>query len=139
MPFNIDQITAKWQSRAKSAGQDWVNGIVNSNVDTVGRAIANADNWHQAVSSTRAKDKYVAGLRSTSTAEIKAKVQKLGPGRYTTGIDAGSDKFRKNMAPVLTYIDQAPDALRNRAVITPEDAAQKAADWVLYMSAYKRG
>lgn len=138
MAFNIDAIAAKYESRAKAAGQDWVNGIVNSNVDTVGRAIASADTWHQAVSSQRAKDRYIGGLRSTNTAEIKAKVTKLGASRYTTGISAGMDKYRKNMKGVLDYIDAAPSDLRNRAVVTPEDAAQKAADWVMYMSKYRK-
>lgn len=136
--FNIDSITRKYEQRAKSAGQDWVDGIVGSDVDTVGRAIASADIWHQAVSQPRAKEKYVSGLRSTSTAEIKAKVTKLGPARYTTGISAGVDKYKKNMAPVLNYIAAAPSDLINRAVVTPEDAAQKASDWVIYMSQYRR-
>lgn len=137
--FNMEKIAQKYRTRAKSAGQDWVDGIVNTNVDIVGRALANADNWHAAVSAQRALDKYKAGLSNTSTQEIKAKVQKLGASRYTTGIDAGADKYMKNMKPVLDYISADSDNIMNRAVVTPEDAAQKAADWVLYMSKYRKG
>ena len=136
--FNMEKIAQKYKARAKSAGQDWVDGIVNTNVDIVGRALANADNWHAAVSAQRALDKYKSGLQSTSTAEIKAKVQKLGASRYTTGIDAGADKYQKNMKPVLDYISADSENIINRPVVTPEDAAQKTYDWTMYMSKYRR-
>lgn len=136
--FNLDKIVQKYKARAKSAGQDWVDGIQNTNVDIVGRAIASKDTWHQAVSSQRALEKYEAGLKATSTSEIKAKVLKLGASRYTTGIDAGSDKYMKNMKPVLDYIAADSDQIISRPVVTPEDAAQKAYDWTMYMSKYRK-
>lgn len=138
LQFNMQRIAQKYKARAKSAGQDWVDGIQNTNIDIVGRAIASADTWHQAVSSTRALDKYKRGLQSTSTAEIKAKVQRLGAQRYTSGIDAGADKYEKNMKPVLDYISADSDQIINRPVVTPEDAAQKAYDWTIYMSKYRK-
>lgn len=138
MALTAAQVKAKWLSRATSAGQDWVDGINNLTENPAEKAVAAADKWQQRVSSEDAKSKFKTSLGAVKLSDIKAKVTKLGPGRYTSGISASADKYEKRIAPVLAHIANGKADFDNRPVLTIDDAAQKAADWIKYMGTYKR-
>ena len=138
MPITAAQVKQKWLNRSTAAGQDWVDGIQNLTENPAEKAIAKADYWQQRVSSEDAKSKFKSSLGAVKLSDIKAKVAKLGASRYTSGITASADKFEKRIAPVLEHIAAGKSEFDRRVILTIDDSAQKAADWVRYMATYKR-
>jgi len=58
--------------------------------------------------------------------------------RIPGGIDAAADKVRDFASQLLPYIDSGLGKIRSMPDMTIEDAVNRAATWIRYMSAFKK-
>lgn len=107
------QAAAKYSASAPAAQQAYVDGVQNSQVDIVGRAVAQAGAMIQGVQQAVASGRWQAGLQRVGNAGIKAAVVKKAS-NYTTGVNAGQDKFAAAMGKLIPFIEQQVNSLPAR-------------------------
>lgn len=102
--YIVDAATAtqRWQQGAAQGQTRYTEGVQATNIDVVGRAIAQqavlVANFSQAVSS----GKWARNLGAVGTAGWKAAaVAKAN--NYSTGINASAGKYQAAIAPVLAF------------------------------------
>lgn len=94
-----DQVASKWNSRANSATQDWVDGINSVTVSPGQMAAAQADTWLANLQAS--KPKWQAKLAAKSAQEWKSETIAKGQSRYGQGITAGQSKYQQAIAKVM--------------------------------------
>lgn len=114
MAKTAQQAAQKWQQNASGAQQTYEQGVQNTQVDVMGRAIAaGADavrNFSQAITSGR----WAAAINASGgTANWKAQtVAKAG--NYSTGISHGASKYQAAAAKLLPAIESIVSGLPPR-------------------------
>ncbi len=114
MARSVQDTVAKWHANAAAAQDRYTQGVANTQVDVMARAIAAAPvaaaNFARSVSSGQ----YARAVtESGGTANWKNMVQKKA-GNYGTGIAAGTDKFQRAMGKLLPAIEQITNSLPPR-------------------------
>lgn len=117
---SLDQAIARWQSGTSGAQQTWVDAIQNTNVDVMGRAIAAkgvaAANF-QRVMSDGTYEKAVQASGGTANWKTKTEAKAAN---YSTGINAGKDKFASAMGKILAAEAQIVSGLPARVPGNPQ-------------------
>lgn len=130
-----DQVAAKWNSRANSATQDWVDGINSVQVSPGQQAAAQADTWIANLQAAR--QKWQTKMANMSAATWKAETVAKGQSRYGQGITQGQTKYQQAIAKVLSAEKQIVASLPprgnveaniNRSVAFQRAMAQAAAN-----------
>lgn len=103
MAIPTAQVVAdRWSAAASQGGQRYAEGVQNTDIDVVGRAIAAlpqaAANYAQAISSGHTARR----LAAVGTQGWKAAVAAKGAANYSTGIAASKTKYQNRMQAVLT-------------------------------------
>src|SRR5213082_3259897 len=116
MPIpNAQTVADRWAAGAGAGGQRYADGVANTDVDVVGRAVASQNallsNFTQAVQSGL----WARRLQATGTQGWKAAVAAKGAANYATGVGAAKNKYQQKMTAVLQVeaglqqqIDQMP-------------------------------
>lgn len=115
-----EQAAAKWATNAGAASQTWVEGIQNTNIDVMGRAIAAkgaAAANYQRVMTDGTYEKAVQA--SGGTGNWKAKTEAKS-GNYSTGIQAGAAKQASAIAKILAAEQQIVASLPARVPGNPQ-------------------
>lgn len=114
MARSLADTVQKWNQNASGATERFAQGVANTSVDVMGRAVQQAPaavaNYNQALSSGRWARAIAA---SGGTANWKAQTEKK-KGNYATGIAAGSDKFSNAMGKLLPFIESEVSRLPAR-------------------------
>jgi hypothetical protein len=121
MPIDPAKVLTKYVSRTQAAGQDWVDGIQNSTVDTVANMVKSNAKWKSKMQAAINNDTWVKRVSKLSTSDIKAMVAKVGAGAYTSGISNRQDKIGKAFARVMPLIDQVATTVRAMPDVTDAD------------------
>ena len=121
MPIDPAKVLTKYVSRTQAAGQDWVDGIQNSTVDTVANMVKSNAKWKSKMQAAINNDTWVKRVSKLSTSDIKAMVAKVGAGAYTSGISNRQDKIGKAFARVMPLIDQVATSVRAMPDVTDAD------------------
>lgn len=132
-----EEAAAKWAQRTGAAGSDWQRGVERVTESPTAKAAAAADKWQQKLSDPRAKEKFKRNVGRVSTEEWKSRtVAKAG--NFTAGAQGAVDKMQKHQQEVQPFMDALKRKIAGMPNNTPQDAANRAAAWVLGMAEYRR-
>lgn len=135
MAKDLQTTIQNWTNGAGSAGQKFADGVANSNVDVVGRAIAAQgallSNFTQAVGSGR----WAARLRAKGNDGWKRDTL-AKQANYAVGVAAGADNYAASMQTWLPAIQQA--AATARAMPSGSIAASNARSAAFATALYNR-
>lgn len=137
MPKTAQQVADKWANNAAGAQTNFTDGVQNTTVDVVARAVAAEaallSNFTAAITSGR----WAAALTASGgTANWKAKTLAKAQ-NYGTGIAAAKPKFLAAMQKLLPYIQQGQamiDAMPSGSIAASKN---RATAWIDYMAAGK--
>ena len=111
--LTAQQIADKWASRAGSASTAYKDGIQQTNVNPMQLAVAQQANmvskWNEAISSGR----WANRMNSVSPETWKQAAMTKGASNYTTGIQAGKQKFVTAMNYYAQVYASIKDAVRS--------------------------
>lgn len=132
-------VLAKWKARASAAADDFVNGVVNTDKDITGLAIAAIprmrDEFLAAVDSGRVAN----GLRAVGTQGVKAAVQAKGRAAYQAGVQNADTKVLDAFGKLLPYIDGVKRQVAAMPNQTDADRDARMLRNVQLMRQYKSG
>lgn len=137
MAKTVQQAVDNWVNGAGAAQQRYVDGVRSTDVDVIGRAIAQAPvamrNYATALSSGLWARRLT---ESGGTANWKTQTEKKA-GNYGTGIAAAKDKFTAAMQHLLPYIQQGRGQIHSMPKGSLADSKARATAWIDYMAAYR--
>ena len=121
----LQETVSRWVQSAGTAQQRYTEGVQGTQVDVVGRAVAAQGkllaNFQQAVTSGR----WARELQATGTAGWKqAAIAKAG--NYSTGIQAGQDKYQQAMSTWLPIIQSAAASVQQMPNTSFQDSINRA-------------
>lgn len=128
--FIVDAATAaqRWQQGAATGQTRYVEGVRATQVDVVGRAIAQEGvlvaNFSQAVSS----GKWRRNLGAVGTQGWKAATEAKAS-NYSTGVNAAKDKYQTRIAPVLAFEAQLQAQIDSMPKGTLGDSIARMSAW----------
>lgn len=132
-----EEAAAKWAARTGAAGADWQRGVERVTENPGAKAAASADKWQQKLTMPTTKEKFKRNVARQSTEDWKAATV-AASGRFTAGAQAKQGKMQAHQAAVASHIEAGKRKIAAMPNLTPQDAANRAAAWVLHMSEYKR-
>ena len=98
---SLQATVAAWQAGTGTGQQRYLDGVANTDIDVVGRAVASqsalVQNFNAAVSSGL----WARRLQNVGTQGWKAAVAAKGGTAWTNGINAGTGKYQARMQAVL--------------------------------------
>lgn len=132
-----EEAAQKWAQRTGAAGSDWQRGVERVTESPTAKAAASADKWQAKLSDPRAKEKFKRNTSRVSKEEWQAAtVAKAG--NFTAGAQAAVGKMQKHQQEVAPFLEALKRKIAAMPNNTPQDAANRAAAWVLGMSEYRR-
>lgn len=131
------QATAAWQKGVQSAGTSWTNGVLRTATTFAQAAIANVNNWQQAVSSTAAANAYVKGLQNINQTAFTATVQGAGVAKYTGSATAKPQKVQAFFNAFLPQLDNIVNNLNKSNPRGPRGSAQNDTRLMAYIQQIK--
>ena len=132
-----EEAAAKWAARGAAASGDWTRGIERTTEAPGAKAAAAADKWQAKLSAPQTKAKFKQRVGAVSKEEWAAKAA-AATGKYSAGIQGAAGKMQKHQQDVAAHIEAGKRKIAAMPNLTPQDAANRAAAWVLHMSEYKR-
>lgn len=132
-----EEAAAKWATRVGQSTPDWQKGIERVSEAPGAKAAASADKWQQKLAQPSAKEKFKRGVGRVSKEEWQAATVAQA-GRFSAGAAAKVGKMEKHQRDVASHIEAGKRKIAAMPNLTPQDAANRAAAWVLHMSEYKR-
>jgi hypothetical protein len=98
---NAQTVADRWAAGAGQGGQRYAEGVANTDIDVVGRAVSSQNallaNFSQAVQSGL----WARRLQAVGTQGWKAAVAAKGAANYGTGVAAAKGKYQAKMQAVL--------------------------------------
>jgi hypothetical protein len=98
---SLQATVAAWQAGTGTGQQRYLDGVANTDIDVVGRAVASQNallqNFQQSVQSGL----WARRLQNVGTAGWKAAVAAKGGQNWSNGIQAGGQKYQNRMQAVL--------------------------------------
>lgn len=132
-----EEAAAKWAARTGASAADWQRGVERVTENPGAKAAASADLWQQKLAQPATKEKFKRGVARMSTEDWKAATT-AASGRFTAGAQAKQAKMQAHQAAVQSHIEAGRRKIAAMPKGTPQDAANRAAAWVLHMAEYKR-
>jgi hypothetical protein len=102
----IERITAKYISRAQSAGADYKAGVMAPRRDYVQATVAAQAVWAAAVTQAAGDGRFARGVQNKGAAKWQRKSADVGAARYGQGVAAAGPDFQAGISPFLTVISQ---------------------------------
>jgi hypothetical protein len=126
----------RWAAGAGAAQQRFTDGVQNTNVDVVGRAIAAQGallaNFADAVSSGR----WARKLNEVGNAGWKSRTVAKAA-NYGVGVNAAKDRYAAAAAKLYPYIGQGQAMIEAMPSGTLAASKARATAWIDFMAAYK--
>ena len=111
MAKTLDQTVARWTAGAGGAQQAYQDGVNNTTVDVVGRAIANQAGLLQGFNDAVNSGRWAGALQKVGTSGWKAQTSAKAA-NYGVGITAGTGNYQSAMATWLPRINSAAAAAK---------------------------
>lgn len=111
MAKTLEATVTRWQQGAGGAQQAFTDGVQNTTVDVVGRAIQNQAGYVQGVLDAANSGRWAGNLQRVGTAGWKAKTVAKAA-NYGVGITAGADNYSSAMGTWLPRINSAAAAAK---------------------------
>ncbi len=111
MAKTLEQTVTRWQAGAGGAQQAFQDGVNNTTVDVVGRAIANQAGLLQGFNDAVNSGRWAGALQRVGTSGWKARTIAKAA-NYGVGITAGVDKYSTAMGTWLPRINSAAAAAK---------------------------
>lgn len=92
-----------WQAGTQTGQQRYLDGVANTTVDVIGRAIANLNVAAQNYQARVADGTIARRLAAVGTQGWKSAVAAKGGQNWTNGINAGVNKYQQRMGAVLQF------------------------------------
>lgn len=132
-----EEAGAKWAARASASSADWQRGIERTPEAPGIKAAAGADKWQQKLALPATKEKFKRRTSAVSKDEWVA-ASTAAVGKFSSGVAAKVDKMTKHQRDIAPHIEAGKRKIAAMPNLTPQDAANRAAAWVLHMAEYKR-
>lgn len=134
---SVQQTVDRWKAGAGAAQQTYIDGVNNTQVDVMARAIAAAPAAVAAYSASLTSGAWARSITASGgTANWKTQTQKKAS-NYGTGIAAGEDKFASAMSKLLPYMQQGLGSLPQKVPGNIGSSVARASAWIQYMHAGK--
>ena len=101
----VDKVVNKWQSRASVASGDYKDGVTNPKRDWAEATSLAADTWKKALTEAMGRNAFASGVKAAGTDKWKKKALAVGPTRYTEGVSAAVDEYKKKISEVLSVLE----------------------------------
>lgn len=111
MAKTLEQTVSRWQAGATGASGAYTEGVQNTTVDVVGRAIANQAGLLQGFNDAVNSGRWARGLQAVGTSGWKTKTVAKAA-NYSVGINAGLDSYQQSMTQWLPRINSAAAAAK---------------------------
>lgn len=132
-----EEAAAKWAARGSAASGDWQRGIERTPEAPGAKAAASADKWQARLTMPSTKEKFKRRVGAVSKDEWVA-ASTAATGKFSAGVQGAASKMEKHQRDVAAHIEAGKRKIAAMPNLTPQDAANRAAAWVLHMSEYKR-
>ena len=130
------QWTDRWTAAAGAGQQAFTQGVQNTTVDVVGRAIAQKGAALAGYADAINSGKWERKLQAVGTSGWKqAAVAKAG--NYSTGIAAGKDKYAAAAQKLQPYVQAGQDMIASMPKGGLGNAKARANAWIDYMAGYQ--
>ena len=86
--------STEYAAETKAAGPAWEAG-----------AIAAGPNYLAGIQVAGIQNRFVGGVKKAGAAKFARKVESVGVGRYSPGVNAGKDDYKSGVEPFLSELD----------------------------------
>ena len=138
MPKTLDQTIQRWQTGAGGAQQAFTDGVNNTTVDVVGRAIANQAGLLQGFNDAVNSGRWAGALQKVGTSGWKSATTAKAA-NYGTGIAAGVPKYTSAMTTWLPRILSAAASAKAMPGATIDQRIARSAAFQRALYNAKRG
>jgi len=107
----VEKIAEKWKAKASAASGDYKEGLSFPKHDQAEAAIAAEESYNSGVTEAIARGAFVKGVEAAGSAKWKNKSETVGAQRFTGGVTAAVDDFKKGVTQsisVLSGLDLPP-------------------------------
>lgn len=114
----LEQITAKWRSRAQVSTEDYRAGVLNPRTDWQTATIAAAASYKAGIQAALNANRFEAGVRAAGSEKWQQNAATKGPSRWAEGINLSGDAYAKGFAKfhqVLSTLSLPPRGPRGDA------------------------
>lgn len=132
-----EESAQKWASRTAAASADWQRGIERTPDAPGAKAAAAADKWQAKLTAPTTKEKFKRRVGAVSKEQWQA-ASAAATGKYSAGAQGAVSKMQQHQQDVQAWMEAGKRKIAAMPNLTPQDAANRAAAWVLHMADYKR-
>jgi hypothetical protein len=125
MALDPNAVAAKWAQRAGAASQDYADGVANTTKDPTALAAAQGQRYIQGVQDSYNSGKWARALQRVGVAGWKAAVASKGVANYSTGVQAGQQKYAAAMGPVLQAVASGQSLVASMPAVTDAQREQR--------------
>jgi hypothetical protein len=100
----LSAVVDKWKRRASSAGEEYRLGVEGTPKSWAGAAKAAAPAFAAGVQDAITRGAYAKGIDAAGDAKWKDKASKLGPSRFSQGVNEADAAYSTGVGPVLAAI-----------------------------------
>jgi hypothetical protein len=101
---NLSQVVEKWKRRASSASEEYRIGVETTPKSWAGAAAAAKAAYTTGITESIARNDYEKGVAKAGDAKWKDRASKLGPSRFSQGVNESEGAYSSGVAPVLAAI-----------------------------------
>lgn len=94
----------RWANRSAGASQEYVQGAVGAGSDWLNAAAAAAPNYRAAVTAGGVEQRFAAGVRKAGAGKYTNRIQSVGAGRFSEGVNGGKDAYTSGVAPYTSVL-----------------------------------
>lgn len=132
------EVAAKWQSRIAAASTEMQAGVDRVSQAPGQAAAAKKQKWINRLMEQGTQDKWARKVAAVSLGDWQAAMKNYGIQRAVQGAQAKQAKYEAALGPLLSYIDQGRQQIRNMPDLTLEDRLQRSRAMQMWMSNYRK-
>lgn len=132
------QVAAKWKQRTSAAGQDYADGVANTDKDPTALAIQGGQRYINNVTAAFQSGKWANGLRRVGKTGWQAAVASKGVQNFTNGVNNAEAKVADAFAGLLSFEQGLLNTVNGMPNVTDNDREQRMLAWVRGMRQYKK-
>lgn len=125
MALDPNAVAAKWAQRAGAASQDYAEGVASTTKDPTALAAAQGQRYIQGVQDSYNSGKWARALQRVGKTGWQAAVASKGVANYSTGIQAGQQKYAAAMGPVLQAVASGQALVAGMPAVTDAQREQR--------------
>ena len=133
----LDYVVEKWARRAKGAVEDFKKGVELTKKDWAD--LLKKAKTYMKTNYAEALDTYFDNsVDKVGTSGWRTKTLNKAPGRYPSGIDAGTPDYKEKMSDILAFEESLQAEIQKMSNLTLEDRIARANTWIRKMAEFKK-